>query len=82
MLDQLAATGASELADACGYGYGYCRSHSRFSWGMRLHGVFAPDGTPRALPLQPADRPEREIALELLVRALRAARRSSATRGM
>lgn len=59
----------SELADACGYGY--CRSHSRFCWGMRLHGVFAPDGTPRALSLQPADRPEREVALERLPRALR-----------
>jgi hypothetical protein len=59
----------SELADACGYGY--CRSHSRFFWGMRLHAVFAPDGTPRALTLQPADRPEREVALELLPRALR-----------
>jgi hypothetical protein len=32
---------------------------------MRLHAVFAPDGTPRALSLQPADRPEREVALEL-----------------
>ena len=59
----------SALADACGYGY--CRSHSRFFWGRRLHGVFAPDGTPRALTLQPADRPEREVALELLPRALR-----------
>jgi hypothetical protein len=59
----------SELADACGYGY--CRSHSRFFWGMRLHAVFAPDGTPRALTLQPADRPEREVALELLPRTLR-----------
>ena len=59
----------SQLADACGYGY--CPSHSRFFWGMRLHGVFAPDGTPRALTLQPADRPEREVALELLPRALR-----------
>src|SRR5919202_2106654 len=59
----------SALADACGYGY--CRSHSRFFWGRRLHGVFAPDGTPRALTHQPADRPEREVALELLPRALR-----------
>jgi hypothetical protein len=59
----------SQLADVCGYGY--CRSHSRFFWGMRLHAVFAPDGTPRALTLQPADRPEREVALELLPRALR-----------
>jgi Transposase DDE domain len=59
----------SRLSDACGYGY--CRSHSRFFWGMRLHGVFALDGTPRALTLQPADRPEREVALDLLPRALR-----------
>ena len=59
----------SQLADVCGYGY--CRSHSRFFWGMRLHAVFAPDGTPRALTLQPADRPEREVALELLPRTLR-----------
>jgi hypothetical protein len=45
----------SQLADACGYGY--CRSRSRFFWGMRLQGVFAPDGTPRALSLQPVDPP-------------------------
>src|SRR3954451_1371720 len=35
----------SQLADACGYGY--CRSHSRWFWGMRLHLCCAPDGTPR-----------------------------------
>jgi hypothetical protein len=39
-------TRRSQLAD-----YGYCASHSRFFWGFRLHGVFAPDGTPRALEL-------------------------------
>ena len=37
----------SELADACGYGY--CRSHSRWFWGMRLHLCCAPDGTPTGL---------------------------------
>jgi hypothetical protein len=31
----LETTRRSELADACGYGY--CRSHSRWFWGMRLH---------------------------------------------
>ena len=51
-------------------GYGYCRSHSRFFWGMRLHLVCAPDGTPRAASLVGADRPEREVALGLLGRAL------------
>ena len=37
----------SQLADAADYGY--CASHSRFFWGFRLHAIFAPDGTPRAL---------------------------------
>jgi Transposase DDE domain len=59
----------SELADACGYGY--CRSHSRWFWGMRLHLCCAPDGTPRASILAPADQPEREVALRLLPNALR-----------
>jgi hypothetical protein len=58
----------SELADACGYGY--CRSHSRWFWGMRLHLCCAPDGTPRASILAPADQPEREVALRLLPHAL------------
>lgn len=37
----------SALADAADYGY--CASHSRYFWGFRLHGLFAPDGTPIAL---------------------------------
>lgn len=60
-------TRRSQLAEACGYGYS--RSHSRWFWGMRLHGLFAPDGTPRAIQLAPADRPEREIGLALIERA-------------
>jgi hypothetical protein len=58
----------SELADTCGYGY--CRSHSRWFWGMRLHLCCAPDGTPRASILAPADQPEREVALRPLPQAL------------
>jgi hypothetical protein len=61
-------TRRSQLADVCGYGY--CKSHSRWFWGMRLHLACAPDGTPRAAALVAADRPEREIALTLLPRAL------------
>src|ERR687884_664516 len=53
----------SALADACGYGY--CRSHSRFFWGMRLHGVFAPVGALRALVLRPARRDEPDNGLHL-----------------
>ncbi|MDQ3721378.1 MAG: IS982 family transposase [Actinomycetota bacterium] len=59
----------SALADAAAYGY--CRSHSRFFWGMRLHLACAPDGTPRAATLCGADRPEREVGLGLLERTLR-----------
>jgi Transposase DDE domain len=57
-------TRRSQLADACGYGYS--RSHSRWFWGMRLHLLAAPDGTPRAAILAPADQKEREVALRLL----------------
>jgi Transposase DDE domain len=64
--------GSSALSDAIGNAaaYGYCPSHSRWFYGMRLHGVFGLDGTPRALMLVGADRPEREIALNMLPRAL------------
>lgn len=64
----LETTRRSDLADVCGYGY--CKSHSRWFWGMRLHLLCAPDGTPRAATLVSADRPEREVALPLLKRAL------------
>jgi hypothetical protein len=59
----------SALAEICGYGYS--RSHSRWFWGCRLHLACAPDGTPRGVQLAPADRPEREVALVLLPRAVR-----------
>lgn len=58
----------SRLAEVAGYGY--CKSHSRWFWGMRLHLACSPDGTPRAAALVSADRPEREVALTLLPRAL------------
>jgi len=62
-------TRRSQLADAADYGY--CASHSRFFWGFRLHGLFAPDGTPRAFTLASPKRDEREVGLELLERAER-----------
>lgn len=45
--------GQSSLADALADAadYGYCASHSRHFFGFRLHALFAPDGTPRALAL-------------------------------
>lgn len=67
--------GSSRLADAIAdaAAYGYCPSHSRWFFGMRLHGVFGPDGTPRAVMLAGADRPEREVALQILPAALHGA---------
>lgn len=62
-------TRRSQLADAADYGH--CASHSRFFWGFRLHGLFAPDGTPRAFTLASPKRDEREVGLELLERANR-----------
>lgn len=56
----------SALADAADYGYS--ASHSRFFWGFRLHAIFAPDGTPRALALTSPKRDEREVGLEMLGR--------------
>lgn len=63
-------TRRSALGDAADYGY--CASHSRFFWGFRLHGLFAPDGTPKAFILASPKRDEREVGLELLRRANRA----------
>jgi hypothetical protein len=59
----------SALADAADYGY--CASHSRFFWGFRLHGLFAIDGTPRALVLTSPKVGEREVALAMLARLQR-----------
>jgi hypothetical protein len=60
----------SQLADAADYGF--CRSHSRYFWGFRLHALFALDGTPRALALTSPKRDERDVAVELLARCRRA----------
>jgi hypothetical protein len=59
----------SSLGDAADYGY--CPSHSRFFWGFRLHAIFAPDGTPRALQLASPKIDEREIGLQMLARCRR-----------
>ena len=65
--------GDSHLADAIGdaAGYGYSASHSRYFYGMRLHLLTAPDGTPRAATLWSPERGEREVAISLLHRGLR-----------
>jgi len=57
----------SELAGWAAYGY--CASHSRFFWGLRLYLLCAPDGMPISFCLAPANEPEREVAAALLERA-------------
>jgi len=59
-------TRRSQLADAPDFGYS--AAHSRYFWGFRLHGLFALDGTPRALQLTSPKANERDVCLELLTR--------------
>ncbi len=46
--------------------YGYCASHSRFFWGLRLHLVCTLQGLPIAYALTGAKADERETLLDLL----------------
>jgi len=57
----------SELAGWAAYGY--CASHSRYFWGLRLYLLCAPDGMPVSFCLAPANEPEREVAAAMLDRA-------------
>ena len=66
-------SGESYLGDAIANSadYGYCASHSRWFWGLRLHTLMAPDGTPRAMALTSPKEGEREVCLRLLERVNR-----------
>ena len=57
----------SELAGWAAYGW--CASHSRPFWGLRLYLLCAPDGMPVSFCLAPANEPEREVAAAMLDRA-------------
>ncbi len=46
--------------------YGYCASHSRYFWGLRLHLVCTPHGLPVAYALTGAKADEREVLLDIL----------------
>jgi Transposase DDE domain len=65
--------GASSLADALtdAADYGYCASHSRHFFGFRLHALFAPDGTPRALALTSPKIDEKQVCLQMVARCER-----------
>jgi hypothetical protein len=46
--------------------YGYCASHSRFFWGLRLHLINTPSGLPIAYALAGAKTDDRDTALNMI----------------
>lgn len=46
--------------------YGYCASHSRYFWGLRLHLIATPSGLPVAYALTPANHDERQVCAEMI----------------
>lgn len=49
--------------------YGYCASHSRWFWGLRLHLITTPSGLPVAYALAAAKADERDVCLDMIARA-------------
>ncbi|MER7499772.1 IS982 family transposase [Nonomuraea pusilla] len=47
-------------------GYGYCRSHSRYFWGLRLHLVCTPAGLPITWALATPNVDERQVLMAVL----------------
>jgi hypothetical protein len=47
--------------------YGYCRSHTRYFWGLRLHLVCTLHGLPVAFALANPKTDEREVLVELVI---------------
>jgi hypothetical protein len=57
----------AKRSDLVGFaGYGYCASHSRYFWGLRLHLVCTPAGLPVTFALANAKADEREVLRDLL----------------
>lgn len=59
----------AKRSNLAGYaGYGYCASHSRFFWGLRLHLVCTPAGLPVTYALTNPKLDERDVAIDMLER--------------
>ena len=57
----------TKRSDLAGWAtYGYCASHSRFFWGLRLHLITTPSGLPVAYALAGAKTDERDTALDMI----------------
>ena len=60
----------AQRSDLAGWAaYGYCASHSRWFWGLRLHLITTPSGLPVAYALTGAKADERDTCLEMIERA-------------
>ena len=57
----------AKRSDLAGWAtYGYCASHSRYFWGLRLHLITTPSGLPIAYALTGAKTDERDTALDMI----------------
>jgi Transposase DDE domain len=57
----------AKRSDLVGFAtYGYCASHSRFFWGLRLHLLTTASGLPVAFALAPAKQDERDTTLQMI----------------
>jgi len=60
----------TKRSDLAGWAeYGYCASHSRYFWGLRLHLITTPCGLPVAYALTGAKTNERDTALDMIAHA-------------
>jgi len=58
---------AAKRSELAGWaGYGYCASHSRFFWGLRLHLVCTPSGLPVTWALADPKLDERQVLIAVL----------------
>jgi len=58
---------SAKRSDLAGWAtYGYCASHSRYFWGLRLHIIATPSGLPVAFALTGAKHDEREVAADMI----------------
>ncbi|MBE1586749.1 IS982 family transposase [Nonomuraea angiospora] len=56
----------TQRSDLAGWaGYGYCRSHSRYFWGLRLHLICTPAGLPITWALATPNIDERQVLMAI-----------------
>jgi len=57
----------AKRSDLAGWAeYGYCASHSRYFWGLRLHLITTPSGLPIAYALAGAKTDERDTCIDMI----------------